>query len=61
MMVLDPTQHPDKWIKNSDRKWQRADKPHLYLSKVEESEGRGTQRSARARNVSPEWEDDDFM
>ncbi|MFH0301650.1 effector protein NopP [Bradyrhizobium sp. 31Argb] len=61
MMVLDPTRHPDKWIKNSDGEWQRTNKPPLYLSKAEESEGRDTERSERARNVSPDWEDDDFM
>ncbi|KPH04700.1 host specificity protein [Rhizobium leguminosarum bv. trifolii] len=32
--VLDPTQHPDKWIKNSKGGWQRADKPWSYLSKT---------------------------
>ncbi|WFU40167.1 Effector protein NopP [Bradyrhizobium sp. CB82] len=32
-MVLDPTQYPDRWTKNSNGQWQRADKPALYLSK----------------------------
>ncbi|WP_246505991.1 host specificity protein [Mesorhizobium silamurunense] len=36
--VLDPTQHPDKWTKNSNGEWQRAGKPGLYLSKSDESE-----------------------
>ncbi|MBO4227545.1 Effector protein NopP [Bradyrhizobium neotropicale] len=61
MMVLDPTKRPDKWIKNSDGEWQRKYKHPLYLSKAEESEDGDTQRSARVRNVSPDWEDDDFM
>ncbi|MFC3320393.1 host specificity protein [Mesorhizobium cantuariense] len=33
--ILDPTQHPEKWVKNSDGEWQRADKPPLYLSNAE--------------------------
>ncbi|MFB9267595.1 host specificity protein [Bradyrhizobium erythrophlei] len=33
--VLDPTQHPEKWTKNADGEWQRADKPERYLSKAE--------------------------
>ncbi|MCP3460779.1 Effector protein NopP [Bradyrhizobium sp. CCGUVB23] len=37
-MVLDPTQHPEKWIKNRDDEWQRADKPGLYLSKAEDGD-----------------------
>ncbi|MET4117950.1 hypothetical protein ABIB85_004366 [Bradyrhizobium sp. JR1.5] len=36
--VLDPTQHPDKWTLNEQGKWQRADKPRLYLSKAESSD-----------------------
>ncbi|MCP1909949.1 type III effector protein NopP precursor [Bradyrhizobium brasilense] len=61
LMVLDPTQHPDKWGKNSQGEWQRENKPRFYLSKAAESEGRGTERSERAGNTSPDWEDDDFM
>lgn len=29
--VLDPKRHPDKWTKNDEGEWQRADKPRLYL------------------------------
>ncbi|WP_244919901.1 host specificity protein [Rhizobium grahamii] len=29
--LLDPTQHPDKWTKNSDGEWRRVGKPELYL------------------------------
>ncbi|WP_210265139.1 host specificity protein [Bradyrhizobium archetypum] len=36
--VLDPRQHPDKWTLNEEGKWQRADKPRLYLSKAESSD-----------------------
>ncbi|KRQ93200.1 host specificity protein [Bradyrhizobium valentinum] len=36
--VLDPRQHPDKWTLNDEGKWQRVDKPRLYLSKVESSD-----------------------
>lgn len=61
LMVLDPTQHPNKWGRNSHGKWQRENKPQLYLSKADESEGRATERSERARNTTPDWEDDDFM
>ncbi len=37
-MVLDPAQHPEKWTKNGDGEWQRADKPALYLSKARDTE-----------------------
>lgn len=33
--VLDPRQHPDRWTKNENEAWQRADKPARYLSKTE--------------------------
>ncbi|MGY3610782.1 MULTISPECIES: host specificity protein [unclassified Bradyrhizobium] len=36
--VLDPRQHPDKWTLNEEGKWQRVDKPRLYLSKAESSD-----------------------
>ncbi|GLR91148.1 Effector protein NopP [Bradyrhizobium iriomotense] len=53
-MVLDPTQHPERWTKNSDGQWQRADKPALYLSK--EASDTETER------VSDRSDDDyDFM
>ncbi|MGY3622251.1 hypothetical protein ACVJGD_008447 [Bradyrhizobium sp. USDA 10063] len=61
MMVLDPTKRPDKWTKNSDGEWQRANKPLLYLSKAEDSEGRDTEGAERAPNTPPDWDDDDFM
>ncbi|QOZ36209.1 hypothetical protein XH92_34790 [Bradyrhizobium sp. CCBAU 53421] len=61
LMVLDPRQS-DKWTNNSAGEWQRADKPTLYLAKAEESDGRYAERSARAANRTPDWEDDyDFM
>ncbi|MCF6127521.1 Effector protein NopP [Mesorhizobium sp. M7A.F.Ca.CA.001.07.2.1] len=48
-LVLDPTQHPDKWTKNSAGEWQRAGKPPLYLHKTEDSDS------------SDSGSDDDFM
>ncbi|WP_305797864.1 MULTISPECIES: effector protein NopP [Microvirga] len=38
-MVLDPTQHPDKWTTNSAGEWLRVNRPQQFLSKIEESEG----------------------
>ncbi|MFB9262268.1 Effector protein NopP [Bradyrhizobium erythrophlei] len=61
LMVLDPTQHPDKWTKNSNGEWQRANKPPLYLSKANDSEGRNTEDSERAPGTSPDLDDYDFM
>ncbi|MFB9267652.1 effector protein NopP [Bradyrhizobium erythrophlei] len=56
-MVLDPTQHPDKWTKNSAGEWQRANKPPLYLSKAEESESSATESA-----TDPTYPyEDDFM
>lgn len=49
--VLDPAQHPEKWTKNSDGEWQRADKPALYLSKVA---GRDTDSEASIEANSSE-------
>ncbi|RRH93215.1 host specificity protein [Mesorhizobium tamadayense] len=49
--VLDPAQHPEKWTKNSDGEWQRADKPALYLSKAE---GRDTDSEASIQENSSE-------
>ncbi|WP_246667660.1 Effector protein NopP [Bradyrhizobium macuxiense] len=57
-MVLDPTQHPDKWTKNSDGEWQRANKPSLYLSKADDTEGSDTDR---VESTPPDSDDDDFM
>ncbi|WP_407175530.1 Effector protein NopP [Bradyrhizobium sp. STM 3562] len=59
MMVLDPTRS-DKWT-NSSGEWQRANKPPLYLSKVQETDGRQAEGSLPAVNTTPDWEDDDFM
>ncbi|PVE21039.1 effector protein NopP [Microvirga sp. KLBC 81] len=39
-MVLDPTQHSDKWTTNSAGEWLRANRPQQFLCKVEESESR---------------------
>ncbi|MET3598006.1 hypothetical protein ABID26_007433 [Mesorhizobium shonense] len=57
-MVLDPTQHPEKWTKNSAGEWQRADKPPLYLCKTEDSES----SDAASAPSSPRYSyEDDFM
>ncbi|WOH80241.1 Effector protein NopP [Bradyrhizobium sp. BEA-2-5] len=56
-MVLDPTQHPEKWTKNCNDEWQRADKPAQYLSKAESSESEN-----ETGHVSYRSDDDyDFM
>ncbi|MCA1443498.1 Effector protein NopP [Ensifer sp. IC4062] len=55
-MVLDPIQHPDKWTKNSAEKWQRADKPPLYLRKSED-----TVSAPCSTSYSYETYEDDFM
>ncbi|MGL3210417.1 Effector protein NopP [Bradyrhizobium sp. BR 1433] len=56
-MVLDPTQHPDKWTKNYDGKWQRADKPTRYLSKAESSDSENETGHVLSRSD----DDYDFM
>ncbi|WP_275191186.1 hypothetical protein, partial [Bradyrhizobium sp. CSA112] len=61
MMVLDPTRHSDKWTKNDNGEWQRKNKPPLYLSKAEDSDGRDARGAQRAPNTTPDWDDDDFM
>ncbi|KLK92183.1 hypothetical protein AA309_15965 [Microvirga vignae] len=61
VMVLDPTQHPDKWTKNSAGEWQRANKPPLYLSKAEDSESCETEGTESAANGPSHSDDDDFM
>ncbi|MCA6115065.1 Effector protein NopP [Bradyrhizobium sp. WSM 1738] len=60
MMVLDPTKHPNKWTKNDDGEWQRKNKPPLYL-KATDISGSDTRGAQRARNITPDWDDDDFM
>ncbi|RRH93207.1 Effector protein NopP [Mesorhizobium tamadayense] len=57
-MVLDPTQHPEKWTKNSVGEWQRADKPPLYLCKTGYSESSDTESAPSSPRYSYE---DDFM
>lgn len=57
-MVLDPTQHPEKWTKNSAGEWQRADKPPRYLCKTEDSESSDVESSPSSPRYSYE---DDFM
>ncbi|MFB9984542.1 Effector protein NopP [Mesorhizobium newzealandense] len=57
-MVLDPTQHPEKWTMNSAGEWQRADKPPLYLCKTEDSESSDTESASGSPRCSYE---DDFM
>ncbi|WP_026615987.1 hypothetical protein [Ensifer aridi] len=61
VMVLDPTQHPDKWTKNSAGEWQRANKPPLYLSKAEDSDSYKTEGTGSAANCPSYSDDDDFM
>ncbi|TWB89446.1 hypothetical protein FBZ93_116165 [Bradyrhizobium macuxiense] len=41
--VLDPRQHADKWTKNDQDEWQRADKPRLYLQAETEDPVEGSQ------------------
>ncbi|MET2832775.1 host specificity protein [Mesorhizobium shangrilense] len=53
--LLDPSQHPDKWAKNSEGEWQRADKPCLYLSKAEDSDG---EESVEASSSEASYESD---
>ncbi|MGY8678345.1 effector protein NopP [Bradyrhizobium sp. UFLA05-153] len=60
-MLLDPTQHPDKWTKNGDGEWQRANKPAQYLAKAEESESSDAVVSESAANTWQDSYDDDFM
>ncbi|WP_167378691.1 effector protein NopP [Mesorhizobium prunaredense] len=57
-MVLDPTQHPEKWTKNSAGEWQRADKPPRYLCKTGDSESSHVESSPSSSRYSYE---DDFM
>jgi hypothetical protein len=57
-MVLDPTRHPEKWMKNSDGEWQRANKSKLYLAKDEGSTTSSAESAASSRVSSG---DDDFM
>ncbi|CAH2398112.1 effector protein NopP [Mesorhizobium escarrei] len=57
-MVLDPTQHPEKWTKNSAGEWQRADKPQRYLCKTGDSESSHVESSPSSSRYSYE---DDFM
>lgn len=54
-MVLDPTQHPDKWTRNSDGEWQRANKPKRYLARAE---GSSSESGESAKTGSS---DGDFM
>ncbi|WP_283808094.1 effector protein NopP [Bradyrhizobium sp. C9] len=55
-MVLDPTQHPDKWTTNSAGEWQRANKPERYLAKVDDGERRNTHVASSGYAY-----EDDFM
>ncbi|WP_027576993.1 hypothetical protein [Bradyrhizobium sp. WSM1743] len=59
LMVLDPTRS-DKWTYNSAGRWQRADKPPLYLAKTEESDGRNAESSSRSAKRMPDWEEDEY-
>ncbi|GLR90018.1 host specificity protein [Bradyrhizobium iriomotense] len=55
---LDPTQHPEKWTKNANGEWQRADKPPLYLSKAE-SNDTDTEAGSEAYSSEADSSDDD--
>ncbi|AGS25283.1 hypothetical protein [Rhizobium etli] len=55
-MVLDPAQS-NKWTKNDADEWQRANRPSLYLSRVEDGENSETESVA---NSTYSYEDD-FM
>ncbi|MDA9437163.1 Effector protein NopP [Bradyrhizobium sp. CCBAU 51627] len=56
-MVLDP-EKSDKWVRNSDGKWQRKGTAALYLSKDDDSEGCDTEIPASRSTYDYE---DDFM
>ncbi|TWB87228.1 hypothetical protein FBZ93_1229 [Bradyrhizobium macuxiense] len=56
-MVLDPTQHPEKWTKNSDGEWQRANKPAFYLFKIRDGKDSDAESAA---SISTDSCDDDF-
>ncbi|WFU39795.1 host specificity protein [Bradyrhizobium sp. CB82] len=59
---LDPNQHPEKWTKNDDGEWQRADKPPLYLSKTEGNDTdteAGSEASSEAYSSEADSSDDD--
>ncbi|MHC4049312.1 hypothetical protein [Bradyrhizobium sp. 25ACV] len=53
-MVLDPTQHPDKWTTKSAGEWQRANKHELYLAKAEDD----ARNDAASASSGYEYEDD---
>ncbi|MCC8978493.1 effector protein NopP [Bradyrhizobium sp. 10BB] len=55
-MVLDPAHRPDKWTRNADGKWQRANKPELYLSKARDTKDGDDESVA---SISTETCDDD--
>ncbi|MGY4158103.1 hypothetical protein ACVINW_003945 [Bradyrhizobium sp. USDA 4461] len=55
-MVLDPAQRPDKWTRNADGEWQRANKPELYLSKARDTKDDDDQSVV---SISTESCDDD--
>ncbi|OCK59973.1 Effector protein NopP [Bradyrhizobium sp. LMTR 3] len=57
-MVLDPTQYPDIWIKNTAGEWQRKNNPPLYLSKAAGGESSNIGSAASPATYSYE---DDFM
>jgi len=56
-MVLDP-ERSDKWVRNSDGKWQREGTAARYLSKADDSEGSDTEIPANSSTYDYE---DDFM
>ncbi|WP_283812129.1 Effector protein NopP [Bradyrhizobium archetypum] len=57
-MLLDPTQYPDIWIKNTAGEWQGKNKPPLYLSKAARGESSNIGSAASPTTYSYE---DDFM
>ncbi|WP_083632495.1 host specificity protein [Bradyrhizobium sp. NAS96.2] len=52
--VLDPRRHPDKWTKNDQDEWQRADKPRQYLQAESEGPVEGSQHD----NSNDEYQTD---
>ncbi|WP_271605628.1 MULTISPECIES: hypothetical protein [unclassified Bradyrhizobium] len=56
-MVLDP-EKSDKWVRNSEGKWQRKGTAALYLSKADDSVGSDTEIPASPSTYDYE---DDFM
>ncbi|OAE99875.1 host specificity protein [Bradyrhizobium centrolobii] len=57
--VLDPRRHPDKWTKNDQDEWQRADKPRLYLQAESEDPIEGTDEGSCEEYIGSDSSGDD--